>query len=118
LFDKTGAQAFQCRNEQTQLRKVHMPLRHNLIVVTAVLATAVFALLFLSTAVRPQTAVAGNATPDSFNYLPLVLRSELPTATPTATATATIPAPTVAPANVQITLIVYNGRSHRLDAER
>jgi hypothetical protein len=85
-----------------------MPLRHNLIVVTAVLATAVFALLFLSTAVRPQTAVAGNATPDSFNYLPLVLRSELPTATPTATATATIPAPTVAPANVQITLIVYN----------
>lgn len=85
-----------------------MQLRHNLIVVTAVLATAVFALLFSSTASRPQTAVAGNPTPDVYNYLPLVLKSELPTATPTATATATIPAPTVAPANVQITLIVYN----------
>lgn len=57
---------------------------------------------------RSHTAVAGAGTPDSFNYLPLVLRSELPTATPTATATATIPVPTVAPANVQITLIVYN----------
>lgn len=54
---------------------------------------------------RSQTAVAGAATPDSFNYLPLVVRSE---ATPTPTATATTPAPTVAPANVQITLIVYN----------
>ena len=37
-----------------------------------------------------------------------MLRSELLTVIPTATATATIPAPTVAPANVQITLIVYN----------
>ncbi|MCC6605249.1 MAG: lamin tail domain-containing protein, partial [Anaerolineae bacterium] len=61
------------------------------------------------TVARPQTAVAGgNPTPDSLNYLPLVLRSELPTVTPTATATATIPVPTVVPANVQITLIVYN----------
>lgn len=82
-----------------------MQLRHNVIVVTVVLATAVFALLASSTATRPRTAVAGNATPESFNYLPLILKSELPTATPTAT----VPAgPTTAPANVQITLIVYN----------
>lgn len=85
-----------------------MQLRHNLMFVVALLATTVFALLASSTATHPQAAVAGNATPDSFNYLPLVLRSELPTATPTATATATVPAPTVAPPNVQITLIVYN----------
>ena len=85
-----------------------MKLRQSILIVVALLVTTVFALLMSPIAVRPQTAVAGNATPDSLNYLPLVLRSGLPTATPTATATATIPAPTVAPANVQITLIVYN----------
>ncbi|MEZ4591848.1 MAG: lamin tail domain-containing protein [Chloroflexota bacterium] len=67
-------------------------------------AMAVFGLLLVSSSVPGQVAIAGNVTPDSFNYLPLVLRAELPTATPAATA----PATTVAPANVQITLIVYN----------
>jgi len=85
-----------------------MKLRQSILIVVALFVTTTFVLLMAPTAARPQTAVAGNATPDSFNYLPLVLRSALPTATPTATATATVPAPTVAPANVQITLIVYN----------
>lgn len=88
-----------------QLRKRFVQLRHNVIVVTVVLATAVLALLAASTATSPRTVVAGNATPESFNYLPLVLKSELPTATPAAT----VPiGPTTAPANVQIILIVYN----------
>lgn len=85
-----------------------MKFRQSILIVVALFVTTTFTLLMSPTAARPQTAVAGNPTPDSVNYLPLVLRSELPTATPTATATATIPAPTVAPANVQITLIVYN----------
>lgn len=64
---------------------------------------------------RSQTAVAGGATPDVYNYLPLVLNPPgTPTATPTPTATATQPPPTAtptsspAPADVRITLIVYN----------
>lgn len=63
-------------------------------------------ILFFATALlfsgesRPttQTAVAGDVTPDIFNYLPLVLKPVgTPTATPTATATATSPPPTSTP---------------------
>lgn len=62
-----------------------MPLRHNLIVVTAAL-TAVFMLLVLSTATQSHTAVAGGSS-DTFTYLPMIVN----------------PIP-----DVQITLIVYN----------
>lgn len=57
----------------------------------------------------PQTAVAGATTPNSINYLPFVIRPEN-----TPTATATTPPPTAtptnmpAPADVRLTLIVYN----------
>jgi len=62
-------------------------------------------ILTISSNPTPQTAVAGDVTPDVFNYLPLVLKPALPTATPTATVA---PTATTPPANVQITLIVYN----------
>lgn len=75
-----------------------MRLRHNLIVVITVLTTAVFGLLIFSTP-APQTAVAGENT---FTFLPII---EKPLPTPTATIP---PTPTMAPVNVQITLIVYN----------
>ncbi|MCA9975650.1 MAG: lamin tail domain-containing protein [Anaerolineales bacterium] len=50
----------------------------------------------------PETAVAGAGTPDVFTYLPLVVKPA-PTPTPTVP-----PTPTMAPADVRLTLIVYN----------
>ena len=55
-----------------------------------------------------KTAVAGEVTPDEFNYLPVVLKPAEPTATPTAT---------IPPANVQITLIVYNPAGSDVEGE-
>jgi hypothetical protein len=56
-----------------------------------------------------ETAVAGDVTPDEFNYLPLIIK---PAGTPTATATPLPPTATPTssptPADVRITLIVYN----------
>ncbi|MCC6606264.1 MAG: lamin tail domain-containing protein [Anaerolineae bacterium] len=82
-----------------------MQLRNILIAAAAVFITAASVLLFFYPTPEIQTATAGGVTPDVFNYLPMVVKPAEPTATPTATI---VPTATTPPANVQITLIVYN----------
>lgn len=82
-----------------------MQLRNILIVTAAILVTAAYSLLFFYPTPEIQTANAGGATPDVFNYLPMVIKPAEPTATPIPTIA---PTATTPPANVQITLIVYN----------
>ena len=82
-----------------------MQLRNILIAAAAAFVTAAFFLLFFYPTPEIQTAKAGGATPDVFNYLPMVIKPAEPTVTPTATIA---PTATTPPANVQITLIVYN----------
>lgn len=82
-----------------------MQLRNILIVIAAVFVTGALLLLFFYTTPEIRIAKAGDVTPDVFNYLPMVLKPAEPTATPIPTIA---PTATTLPANVQITLIVYN----------
>lgn len=82
-----------------------MQLKMSGFVVAFVIGVVSVIFLLSATGSGSKTAVAGAGTPDVFTYLPLIEKPEEPTATPTATVP---PTPTTAPANVQITLIVYN----------
>jgi len=105
-----------------------MQFKKSEIAIVFLLMAAVSGFIFMnSSSTAPQTAVAGDATPTLANYLPIILNpAATPTATATSTATATPTTPptptatataTAAPANVQITLIVYNPAGTDLDGE-
>lgn len=82
---------------------------------------------FTSSTLRPLSVVAGDVTPTQANYLPVVFKPEAtptmtftptmsptPTMTPTPTATATS---SPAPADVRLTLIMYDPPGNDLDGE-
>lgn len=83
--------------------------RRNLIVVIFGFLTFVLILLGSSIRVQPQPVIAVGELPMAeatiANYLPMVVKAATPTPTNTPAAT---PTNTPPPANVQITLIVYN----------
>lgn len=84
-------------------------LRRNVIVVLFGSLTVALMLLVASARVPPQPVIAGGSLPTAeatvANYLPMIVKAATPTPTNTPAAP---PTNTPPPANVQITLIVYN----------
>lgn len=84
-------------------------LRRNVIAVIFGFLTCALILLVSSARVQPQSVIAGGELPTAeatvANYLPLIVKPATPTPTNTPAAP---PTNTPPPANVQITLIVYN----------
>ena len=84
-------------------------LRRNVIVVLFGFLTVALMLLLSSARVQPQPVAAGGSLPTAeatvANYLPMIVKADIPTPTNTPAAP---PTNTPPPANVQITLIVYN----------
>lgn len=86
-----------------------MLMRRNLMVV--IFGSLTFALILLGASGRtqPQPAIAGGDPPVAeatiANYLPMIVKADIPTPTNTPAAP---PTNTPPPANVQLTLIVYN----------
>lgn len=91
-----------------------MQLKKSVIAISFIIYAVSGFIFTISPKSAPQTAVAGAVTPDVLNYLPLVLNPAEPTPTPTATIP---PTATTAPADVQITLIVYNPAGNDVDGE-
>lgn len=92
-------------------------MKHRVALLTLVLTVfslGIISLMSPASETNNRMIIAGGITPTIANYLPLISKAATPTPTDTPTATATN---TPQPANVQITLIVYNPAGDDVDGE-